>query len=256
MSRAKKFKISDIVGKLLFPQRCRFCDTVINIDEKICSRCINNKNEITGKICFQCGCKKEDCVCRGRKHYYKAVAAPYYYDGAAGYAVRNLKFKKIQSFADTLAEDMAACLSERFGECSFDFVTFVPMTAKAVKKRGFNQAKLLAEGVSAITGIPFSDMLVKNAETKEQHMLREYERSGNVLGVYDVRDSVIKSVNNARILICDDVKTTGSTLNECAKTLMIAGAAEVFCLTATIANVTPDDPTDEKEPILVKAKRF
>ena len=63
--------------------------------------------------------------------------------------------------------------------------------------------------------------------------LKEYERSGNVLGVFAVKEEVLPFIKHARILLCDDVKTTGATLNECAKTLLIAGADEVFCLTAT-----------------------
>lgn len=241
----KTCKLTELFGKLLFPQRCRFCDKVININEVICEKCVETKREITGNICYLCGCEKADCTCGGKKHFYTAVAAPYYYDGAAGFAVRNLKFKRLQNFADTLAEDMAACFSKRFEGYYFDYVTFVPMTAAAVKKRGFNQAELLARGVSERTDIPLCDMLVKTAETKQQHMLKEYERSGNVLGVFEARDSIQPLLADKRILICDDVKTTGSTLNECAKTLLISGAAEVFCLTATIANITIQPPTSD-----------
>lgn len=242
----KKYKLGSIVGKLLFPQRCRFCDKIININEEICESCLENKREIKGAICYLCGYKKEDCLCGGKKHFYTAIAAPYYYSGAAGAAVRNLKFRKLESFADTLSEDMAACFFERFEGYYFDYVTFVPLTAAAIKKRGFNQAELLAKGVSEKTQIPFCDMLIKNAETKQQHMLKEYERSGNILGVFDVRDSVRPLLlNDKRILLCDDVKTTGSTLNECAKTLLISGAAEVFCLTATIANIATLPPASD-----------
>lgn len=101
--------------------------------------------------------------------------------------------------------------------------------------RGFNQAELLARGVSGLTDIPFSDMLVKTIETKQQHNLKEFERSGNVLGAFDIKEECLPLLKGARVLLCDDVKTTGSTLNECAKTLLISGAEEVMCLTACIA---------------------
>lgn len=227
--------VKKLFGKLLYPQRCSFCDNVIRLDEKVCKSCLENKNEITGEACLFCGCKKNDCTCGSRKSYYKAIAAPFYYDGSAGIAVRNLKFRGITSVADTLSSAMADCLAKRFSGYWFDVITFVPMTETAVKQRGFNQAELLARGVSGLTDIPFSDMLVKTIETKQQHNLKEFERSGNVLGAFDIKEECLPLLKGARVLLCDDVKTTGSTLNECAKTLLISGAEEVMCLTACIA---------------------
>lgn len=230
LKSAKKLSL-----KMLFPQRCRFCDRVIGINESICPACRESKNEITGEICTLCGFKKSDCVCNGHKSFYTAVASPYYYEGAAGIAVKKLKFGKVLTIADSLSGDMAKCFFERFSEYSFDFATFVPMTKKAEKKRGFNQARLLTAGVCEKTGIPLIEALEKICETSQQHTLKEYERSGNVLGVFAVKKEAMPSVVHARILLCDDVKTTGATLNECAKTLLIAGADEVFCLTAATA---------------------
>ena len=228
LKSAKKLSL-----KLLFPQRCRFCDRVIEINETACKGCLETRNEITGEICMLCGFKKSDCVCKKHKSFYTAVASPYYYEGAAGVAVKKLKFGKATHIAESLSEDMAKCFFERFSGYSFDFAAYVPMTKKDEKKRGFNQAQLLAAGVSKRTGIPLKDALEKIFETSQQHTLKEYERSGNVLGVFAVKEEVLPFIKHARILLCDDVKTTGATLNECAKTLLIAGADEVFCLTAT-----------------------
>lgn len=116
--------------KLLFPQRCRFCDRVIAINETACKGCLETKNEITGEICMLCGFKKSDCVCKKRKSFYTAVASPYYYEGAAGVAVKKLKFGKATHIAESLSEDMAKCFFERFSGYSFDFAAYVPMTKK------------------------------------------------------------------------------------------------------------------------------
>lgn len=225
---------SSFFAKLLFPQRCRFCNTVIDIREETCKNCEENKNEITGEICMLCGFKAEDCVCKKHKNYYNAVAAPYYYDGTAEKAIYNLKFNGIKSVADGLSHDMANCFSRYFENYSFEYITYVPMTEKSMKLRTFNQAQLLAEKVSDITGIPCIKILEKTVETKTQHFLKENERTGNLLGVFEINENEIEKIQNARILLIDDIKTTGSTLNECAKTLLIGGAAEVFCLTAAI----------------------
>lgn len=221
-------------AKLLFPERCRFCNKVIDLRRDVCKDCEENKNEITGEICMLCGFKAEDCACKKHKNFYSAVAAPFYYDGAAEKAVANLKFNGIKQLADTLSQDMADCFSNHFINYSFEYVTCVPMTEKSFKQRGFNQSELLAEKVSEKIGVPYVQLLEKTVETKTQHFLKENERSGNILGVFELRESELDKIENARILLIDDIKTTGSTLNECAKTLLIGGAAEIFCLTAAI----------------------
>lgn len=164
--------------------------------------------------------------------FYKSVCAPFYYDGAAGKAIRNLKFKNMPEFADVLAEDMAECFKMHFGNYSFDYCTFVPTVKKDIKKRGFNHAELLARKVAENIDIPCKELLVKCTSTQPQHTLPEMKRSGNLLGCFETTNTEL--IENTRILLCDDVKTTGATLNECAKTLLIGGAAEVLCLTASI----------------------
>ncbi len=217
---------------VFYPNRCRFCTRVIDIRKAVCPECEDSKNEITGEICMACGCMKKDCTCRGKKHFYVAVAAPYYYDGAAGKAIKLLKFQNRKECADPLFEDMASCLLTRFSGYTFDAVTFVPSSKKEKRSRGFNQAEILAKGVAELSNIPFWEALVKDFETAPQHSLPENERTGNLLGVFNIKDGI--TLSGKRILLCDDVKTTGSTLNECAKTLLIGGASEVFCLTAAI----------------------
>lgn len=228
-------KIIDIIGKALFPQRCRFCNTVIKPNETVCKDCTESLEVIDGKICTLCGMKEADCTCQKHRSYYTAIAAPYYYEGAAGKAVQALKFNKVQTVVEDLGWDMTVCFKERFHGYDFDLITFVPMTKKSEKERGFNQSELLAQSVAKETNIPIVTALRKVFETKPQHDLGELGRSGNVLGVFEVDEKIKPELENARILLIDDVKTTGATLNECAKTLLIGGAAEVFCLTATIA---------------------
>ncbi len=228
-------KLSEIVGKILFPERCRFCCRVIDIRKTVCKNCEDGLNTIDGDICYLCGCKLTDCKCKKHKNFYDAVVAPYYYEGSAGLAVRNLKFNGRKFLAEGLYKDMAKCFNERYSDYSFDFICFVPMTEKSEKIRGFNQSQLLSEGVSKLTGIPVFNVLKKITETDAQHNLSGSLRSGNVKGVFEINEKFSGKIIDARVLLCDDIKTTGSTLNECAATLKIGGATEVFCLTAAIA---------------------
>ena len=164
-----------------------------------------------------------------------SVCAPYYYDGAVKKAIGLLKFHNNKNMAETLAKDMAETFNERYGELDFDICTFVPAHKKELKKRGYNQAQLIAENLSKEIGVPFVEILEKNFETEPQHSLNQSMRSGNLLGAIGLKEKIKTNITGKRILICDDVKTTGATLDECAKTLLINGATEVRCIAACIA---------------------
>lgn len=225
-------KISPV--KLLYPQRCRYCNNVIDIRREMCHTCENTLQRIEGEICKLCGKNVDDCDCGHKKHFYKYVCAPFYYEGAASRSIWSLKFRKITKLSKPLAEDMAECFNHHYKGYDFDLCTFVPSAKADLKRRGFNQAELLARDFCEITGLKCEDLLVKKFSTESQHNLTGAERSGNLLGAIDLKDDI--NIENMRILLIDDIKTTGSTLNECAKMLLIGGAAEVFCLTVAVTN--------------------
>lgn len=218
--------------KLLYPQRCRFCNNVVDIRREICHTCENTLQRIEGDICKLCGMGVNDCYCGRKKHFYKYICAPFYYEGAASRAIWNLKFNKKIKFSKPLAEDMVKAFNTHYLGYNFDLCTFVPSAKEDLKKRGYNQAELLTKDFCEITGLKCEELLVKLFPTPSQHDLSGVERSGNLLGSIDLADNV--NIDNMRILLIDDIKTTGSTLNECAKMLLIGGAAEVFCLTVAV----------------------
>lgn len=235
----------------LFPRRCRYCGEVIDLRRELCDTCRPDDCRVTGTICPRCGCEKAACNCRPGKPFYERVAAPFYYEGAAEKALLRLKFGKRPEAADVLGEEMARCLRERYDGYSFDVCTYVPMTKKGVRQRGFNQSELLARAVAEQANIPVKALLQKDYETPDQHRLRAVDRTGNLLGVFSVPERETAALQNARVLLIDDIKTSGATLNECAKTLLIAGAAEVFCLTAAVTRLRrghdAPDIADQKE---------
>ena len=225
-------ELKDFLTAFLFPKRCRYCTCVIKHNEEICRKCEDNLHEISGEICFKCGCSKEDCVCKNHKSYYEAISAPFYYDGTASNSIKLLKFRKRTEVSDVLAEEMAKCYVNNLSEYSVDLVTFVPMHKKKQKDRGFNQAELLTRKMCNILNLPCQELLVKTDETEDQHFFDENLRKGNLLGIFSTVDEI--DILDKRILLCDDIKTTGATLDECAKTLLIAGASDVICLTCAI----------------------
>ena len=243
-------KIKEYVGRFLFTQRCRYCGRVIDIRKDSCQACEESVKEIIGAICYKCGKEKKKCDCHGQALFYEKICAPYYYEGAIKSLIWRYKFRGKTDIADFLAEQMAKCVVTRYEGYEFDLITFIPSTKKDVKARGYNQAEILARKLAEIIDVPCEELLVKNFETTPQHTLSEMKRTGNLLGAFDIVENV--DIRYKRILLCDDVKTTGATLNECAKALMVGGAVEVFCITAAITEKeikaeqkeTQDDSSD------------
>lgn len=225
-------KISSFIYSLL-PRRCAYCGRVIASDRLMCSDCERNLPRIKGTVCNKCGREKEICSCKGSERYYVSVVAPFYFEGNVRKGIHAYKFRKSPDNAEAYSSEMAKTVSERFGDIKFDYITDVPMTRKSVKIRGYNQCTLLAKGISDYLGIEYKpDLLVKLYETKSQHGLSFYFRRGNLTGVFDVTDPSF--VYNKTILLCDDVSTSGETMNECAKMLWLYGAKEVYCIACAL----------------------
>lgn len=232
----------NFIIKLLYPQRCKYCNNVIDIRREICHTCENTLKKIEGDICKLCGASVNDCDCGHKKHFYKYICAPFYYEGAASRAIWRFKFRNATNLSKVFAEDMAKCFNEHYSGFDFDLCTFVPSSKKSLKERGYNQAELLAKDFCELTNLECKELLLKTIETKIQHDLTGVERSGNLVGAIEVEFD--ENLDNKRILLIDDIKTTGATLNECAKMLLIGGAAEVFCLTVAITNKYKEKNSD------------
>ena len=239
-------KLFSIFKSVVFPKRCCFCSDFIYEHENICEVCSENLPWITGKICVLCGKEKADCICKKAARKYDVLAAPLYYRDMARRGISLFKFYNKPHAAPQIGAVMYDTLEERFSRIAFDMITYVPLGKRGIKERGYNQAKLLAGVVSSFSGIPVSDTLVKLYETTPQHELGAASRKGNVLGIFDV--TCPEGIEDKTVLLIDDVCTTGATLNECAKMLMLYGARRVFCLTAAIVCHDGDDadiPVDE-----------
>ena len=225
-------KICDAIKSVLFTNRCRYCRKVIDIRNEICPDCESNLQRINGEICLKCGREKDFCGCKGTILYYKSVVAPFYYEGAIHRTIWLLKFRSQSELSRVIAEEMVDCFLKHYKEYKIDLVTFVPSQRSKMKERGYNPAELIARDFGELIGIEVRPLLKKLFETRSQHLLDSTERTGNLAGAFDGINKEL--FLDKRVLLIDDVKTTGSTLNECAKTLIACGAAEVICLTGAL----------------------
>lgn len=228
----KKFLNS--VKDALFPAgfTCDICGTE-TFGTNICGDCVGTLNFNDKACCPVCGRKTvrpEICAeCKSVPPVFAKAVSAFVYEGGAQTLI--LKFKQGAGY---LKDYFAECLTEKLEYLDFDCLISVPMTARARRRRGYNQSELLADAISEKLGVAVvKNAVEKRRETPEQKDLSKTERSKNLKGCYKVSDK--SGIAGKRVLIVDDVLTTGATAEELAKTLLKSGAAKVFL--ATVASV-------------------
>lgn len=221
--------------KVFYPQRCAYYGRVISSDELMCNDCKTSLPRIVGEVCVRCGREKSHCYCKKAEKFYNEIAAPFYFSGNVRKGIHSFKFRNCPDNAEAYGFEMSEIVKKRYSHIKFDYITEVPASEKSLSKRGYNQCSLLAERISANTGIEFrSNVLSKIYETNKQHGLKLFMRKGNLSGVFDVKNP--QEVENKTILLCDDISTSGETLNECAKMLWLYGAKEIYCISVAVTD--------------------
>lgn len=239
-------KILDCALSLLFPHKCIICEEVIDSDG-YCEKCKDLIKEIDGPTCFNCGVEQKYCMCGRFVYHFDGTTAPYYNEGVAQQAVYDLKFSRLFRGVDVFSEVMANRAEKIFGIENIDLVTCVPAGKKSLRVRGFNQSELLGEKVARRLCLPFDKKLLSRKDSvTTQHFLKgAANRFDNVRNGY-ICNSLIKGKN---ILLIDDIKTTGASLDECARQLKICGAEKVYCLTALVSKYSKADASKNKTDI-------
>lgn len=223
----------DSVLRLLYPNRCGCCGKSAGT-KYFCETCQKKLERIPYPVCRFCGNSARECKYCSRSNYYDTLCAPFYYIGVAKSAVLRFKFYSQPQLAAAFAPEMTQRVLRLHKEKAFDLICPVPMTKRAEAQRGYNQSDLLASRIGRCLFIPVKQPLLKVRETPPQHSLSALERLINVKDVFAVNPE--DSVKGKIILLCDDIKTTGATLNECAKGLRAAGALEVHAVCAAIVH--------------------
>jgi ComF family protein len=238
-------KVLNSLIDLIYPPRCSICQAFLqdkaaphgDRDLPFCESCFMGFTEIKSPICSLCGRPFSDGIeqdrvcedCLRKRPSYDIARAPYLYDGALMTAIHELKYAQRSHLADSLGSLLASFAQNWIGELKGCLVMPVPLHPKRLRARGFNQSLLLARCVASKTGAELDFLSLRRTRfTKPQTDLSSEERKKNVRKAFEVvnRDAV----KGRTILLVDDVATTGSTLNECAKALKRAGADGVLCL--------------------------
>lgn len=235
-------KLYKFLLNLIFVPKCIFCKKILSLETDffVCEDCLKTLPYVKGFVCKICG-KPIDMVygnplcfdCKNNKIYFEKAISVFFYEKNVRNAVISLKFHKNTFVAKTLAGYMAEKARE-FKE--IDYITFVPLHKKRLKKRGYNQSFLLAQKISENQNIPIlENLLIKSVETKVQSSLSKKERIQNIKNSFEVNKEI--DIKNKVLLLVDDVLTTGATANECAKMLKKSGAKRVFVLTLAVTKL-------------------
>lgn len=233
----KMKKAVDLVLDTVFPPRCPVCGKISNQMGRTCKECVNVFSIISEPICKKCGKQikdvtKEYCLdCTKKKFHYIQGFPMWNYDKAMRKSVSAFKYHNKKEYGRYYAEKMAYYLGDRIVATGCQVLVPVPVHKSRLKKRGYNQAQVLADNLSNILKIPVvDDLLIRTRKTMPQKELSDAQRLKNLRCAFETnpRNDIIKKDKIKSIMLVDDIYTTGSTIEACTLELLKAGIEKVY----------------------------
>lgn len=225
---------------MFYPRRCLGCGASSpETFRYICWDCWSDAARVEPPFCDLCGDPVAGAVdheficysCSAEKPAFAGARSASRYDGVVGEALRQLKYEKALWLAPDMAELLHICLQAEYPGQVFDLIVPVPLHHIRRRERGYNQSALLARELGRRMGCPVrSGVLRRIRPTATQTNLTANERLSNVEGAFQYKRTM--KLAGRRVLLVDDVMTTGATVNACAKSLRKGGAASVHVVTA------------------------
>ena len=222
-------KFKGMALNLLFPQRCVGCGKEGSL---ICSSCRSSLLRIVPPLCLRCGKSQPDGMlcssCTGWHAEIDGIRSPFQFDGVIRQSIHQLKYGNIRILALPLAQLLKDYLFAN--PLPGEILVPVPLHEKRLRERGYNQSVLLTKELSKLTHLSVvDDCLIRQRHTLPQvKTLNVEERRNNVANVFTCRDD--NKLRDSKVLLIDDVATSGATLNACAAALKVVGVASVWGL--------------------------
>lgn len=239
--------VLDAIVSVIFPAPCRICGTMLTRAAllPICEGCFRSFQPLRGPVCACCGrpfvsevmldAKSPKCfACRRDVYAFDLARSFSPYTDEMVRAIGLLKYEKLTPLGRWFAQRLHEVIQENSALTEIDAVVPVPLHRGRLRERGYNQAELIAKPLARTLGVPVgSYLLVRTKPRPSRLLLSRRERWVTVRGAYEIRKGA--RVDNLRILLIDDVFTTGATLDACSRALKRAGAKSVAGLTVARA---------------------
>ena len=231
---------------LLFPQSCLLCGCRLGVSQAytLCDDCWSRLEFISEPICKKCGAPKyhvESIFCKichldPTRKYYSKVVSVLLYNALSQRLIQRFKYRDDLALAKLFSKWLVMIGKEIINEA--DFLVPVPLHVKRLRQRHFNQSALLIKNLNAKTDKSYIlDVLERRLHVKSQSAIGSRARKENVQGIFTFNKSHLRRLEGKRILLVDDVITTGSTVNECARVLIQDGrvsSVDVLTIARTI----------------------
>lgn len=234
----KLCQIDRILMDMLYPPRCPVCDKVVLVNEGICAKCREKVRPIKEPTCMRCGKvlldkRKEFCFdCENKTHSFIQSKALWVYDDDVKASLYRFKYQNKREYGKVYAKELAEHYGAWVKGKGIQGIIPIPLHKKRRRKRGYNQAQILAMELGEILGIPvYSDVLLRVRDTVPQKVLNDSERKNNLKKAFKTAGNVVEL---QYVLIVDDIYTTGATLDAAAEELLKAGVLKVYACCVSI----------------------
>lgn len=229
-------KIKEILLDFLFPKRCPVChDIVDRRGYLVCENCSEAFTYVSEPYCMKCGKPlsedgKEFCIqCENNYRNFNEGRSVFIYDDLVRKSIYSFKYNGRQEYAKYYAKAIYDKLSDKINTWNPDAIIPIPLHKSRLKKRGYNQAYLIAKELSHLTKIPaYENYLIREKKTKVQKSLSASERSNNLKNAFKIRQNAVKL--SSAILI-DDIYTTGATIMSATDALKAGSVDDVYFIT-------------------------
>lgn len=230
-----------LISRILYPGRCVICDEVqpqrlLSDSPGICPECEKKLHRVKQPLCMRCGkpleenaYRREYCSdCSRKQHYFEQGRAVFIYQGAIVNSMYRLKYSNRRDYAAVFAREAYAVWGAWIRRIAPDAMIPIPLHKNRRRIRGYNQAELIGRELSRLTGIPlYHNLLFRIVDTNPQKQLNDKERKNNLKKAFQTSKNIVQL---EKVLLVDDIYTTGSTVDSAAEALMSAGIKKVYVL--------------------------